>query len=384
MVMLEVPSGRDNGTGYVPGWTPWSTDLPWGGPGEPRRPWNALFGEGGINIDWGRAGTAGGTANPSPAPTPGYQGGQSPFTRVPASAAAASTTDSGMPRSPDAASVWAQGGVNVIRAEQEKRLLDPSNPNSLFSMMAGKQYVGIEDNAEWIRQGNVPFLGYDAKGGVYGNPYQLPEYTVDEVGATLQRMSAEELADFRSRAIAAGIWDPDVYPSSYGVTQEDIRIMSSLMAQANWGKATSWQSLLYELEQNPNPEVAEGLEGDGGSGSGFEPSTTTNIVYSKTSLDAGRSYMRALAAELLGREPSDAEVRRYIGALNRVENRRPSITETTRTMGDNENDIINTSRVKQNAPDVGEFLRQRIESGNAGEKATYQAQNYFARLLEVI
>jgi hypothetical protein len=156
--------------------------------------------------------------------------------------------------------------------------------------------------------------------------------------------------------------------------------MSSLMSQANWSKATSWEGLLYELEQNPNADLA----GGGGGAGSTEPQTTIEKVYSKTSVDAGRSYIRAYMAELLGRGPTESEVTRYVGALNRMENRRPQVTESTTSMGGNENTTISERRTTQNAPDVAETLRRKVEEGNPVEKATYQAQNYFDRLMAVI
>lgn len=362
MVMLSL---NNQGDGWS-GWTPPGIDLPWGGPGEPRRPWSN------VRIDWSTPRSQERQATQQQAPWWEGRPTANQFAR----------TASGMPRSPDAASVWAQGGVSGVRAAQDSALWDPNNENSLFGMMGTKQYVGIENNAEWINGGWLPQLGYDAKAGPYGNPYQLPEYLVSDVGSTLQSMTDEELSKFRQRAIAAGLWNPDVFPSAYGVTEEDMRIMSSLMSQANWSKATSWDALLYELEQNPNADLGEG--GSGSGSGGFEPSTTTQKVYSKTSVEAGRSYLRAYMAELLGRAPTDSEVSRYVASLNRVENRRPQITETTRTMGDNENDIISTTRTLGNAPEPTEFLRREVEEGNTAEKNTFQAQNYFDRLMSVI
>jgi hypothetical protein len=292
--------------------------------------------------------------------------------------------------SADAASVWAQGGVVAIRERQEAWLLDPNNDvNNLYAMMSDDNgnpiaYVGIPNNKRFIDQGGLPFLGYDAKGGIYGMPYQIPEYTVDEVNTTLNRMSPEELQAFRRQAIEAGLWDENVFPSAFGPTDEDRRIMSALMSQANWSKATSWEALLGEYVQNPNFRLEDaqfGSEGD----TGYEgPITRREIVYSKTSVDAGRSYIRQLMYQMAGREPTDDEVRRYVAALNRLEAANPQITETVTEMGETERDEVSTQTTEGQMPVPQEVLRRQVEGDNEEEQFTYQAQGYFNRLLEVI
>jgi hypothetical protein len=293
----------------------------------------------------------------------------------------ARTPTSGL-RSPDAIEIASQGGVGVVQDRQEKAALERAR-----LAMQGQQYVGIEDTSSFLDQGLLPFLGYNAKAGNSAQVYQMPEYTVDMVGPALQRMNDAELAEFRRRAVAAGLFeDNDMVPSAYGPTAQDYRAMEMLMSRANYTKATTWEQTLGELVENP------GLNAPGsGSGSGVDytgPMTDRSIIYQQTSIDAGRSILRNTMRELIGREPTDAEVRSYVAALNRRERSTPEITETVTDMVMNSQDQqtgrTSTTRVEQNAPVPTEVLRSQVEEGNAGEKFTFQAQDYFSRLMEVI
>lgn len=309
---------------------------------------------------------------------------RTPSTSTPLTSSTATRTGS-LPRSADAASVWARGGAGQVQSSQLAYSDEFLQTWVQQQVRDQRQYVGIDDLAQWasgLGVSPVPYLGSGVKGPSESLLYQLPEYEEFEVNATLQRMSPTELADFREKAKKAGLYDdqdylpptPDVYPS-------DVAVMARLMAEANLTKARSWQDALARRVFNPSGE----LEGTGIAGAGEEdmgPQTQRSIIYSRTSVDAGRSILRNTMRELIGREPTDQEVSEYVAALNRRERRRPTIVETVSEMGDNE--VTSTRRTLQEAPDAGETLRRQVESKNAGEEFTYQSQDYFSRLMEII
>lgn len=320
--------------------------------------------------------------------------GYSPATENSFGRTSTTSSTSGL-RSPDAISVWntprvtnpltgqPYSAVGSAQIRQDEAALERARRG-----MAGQQYVGIEDAGAFIDQGLLPFLGYNAKAGNNAQVYQLPEYTVDMVGPALQRMTPDELAAFRQRAVAAGLYeDNDMVPSAYGPTAQDYRAMEMLMSRANYTKATTWDQTLGELVENPGlnaPGSDSGSLADEYRG----PMTDRSIIYQKTSIDAGRSILRNTMRELIGREPSDAEVRAYVAALNRRETSTPEIVETVTDMTYNSQDqqtgSTQTRKVVQTSPVPQEVLRSEVEGGNAGEKFTFQAQDYFNRLMEVI
>lgn len=317
--------------------------------------------------------------------TPGYSPAlENPYARTAATSG---------PRSPDAAEVWATQpvvdpitgrtltGAAAAQQRQTSAALERARQG-----MAGQQFVGIEDAVAFVDQGLLPFLGYNAKAGNSAQNYQLPEYTVDMVGPALQRMTPEELAAFRKAGVAAGLYDDsDLVPSAYGPTGQDYRVMEMLMSRANYTKAKTWQQALQEVVDNP------GANAPGGAGAAADytgPMTARDIIYQRTSIDAGRSILRNTMRELIGREPTEAEVRSYVSALQRREQSSPQITEQVSEMVLNaqgqKTGSTTTQKVIQDAPLPQEVLRASVEEGNAKEKFTFQAQDYFSRLMEVI
>jgi hypothetical protein len=162
-------------------------------------------------------------------------------------------------------------------------------------------------------------------------------------------------------------------------------VLGQLMGFANNTRHSSWEAVLAEITTNPNPDLGDGSGSGSGSGSEDDdgPFTQRQVIYQRTSVDAGRSIIRALMTELIGREPSDGEVRAYTAALNRRESRRPQIIEQVSEMGDNDTETI-TRRVLSNSPEPTEVLRRSVEDQNRPEMREYRANQYFERLLQVI
>jgi hypothetical protein len=286
-----------------------------------------------------------------------------------------------LPTSPDAAYVWAVGGVERARDQARERSLA-----IIREYMQGKEWVGIEDNQAWVDQGVTPFLGWgDAKALGGAMVYQKPEYETTMIWSTLNQMSTEELAAFRRQAIRAGLFDDNVVLSDVGPTPADANVLGQLMGFANNTRHSSWEAVLAEITTNPNPDLGDGSGSGSGSGSEDDdgPFTQRQVIYQRTSVDAGRSIIRALMTELIGREPSDGEVRAYTAALNRRESRRPQIIEQVSEMGDNDTETI-TRRVLSNSPEPTEVLRRSVEDQNRPEMREYRANQYFERLLQVI
>ena len=286
-------------------------------------------------------------------------------------------------RSADAASVWARGGSAEVQSQQ-REWSDAWLRDWAAKMEAdGKQFVGISSLSQWANGlgfSPVPWLGTSVKGPSQGTlGYQLPEYETVDINIVLNQMSPSELANFREKAKQAGLYQADMYPpSDSGPSSADTYVMTQLMARANLTKLTSWEAALDEFVTNPNAA----LDGTGSTYTG--PTTTRSIVYQSTSIDAGRSYLRTLMRNMIGREPTDTEVQEYVAALNRQEQSRPEITEQVSEMGDNENITINTAKLLQHAPVPEEELRRSVEEGNPEEQFTYAAQGYFDRLMEII
>jgi hypothetical protein len=294
-----------------------------------------------------------------------------------------SGSDGGSPLSQE---MRAMGGYGAVVSEQRRRseafltgMTWATNPDGSM-----KQFVGIENPAEWARTLQAPWLGSAATWGTDAMRFQLPEYETWEVAAELDQMSPQELRDFRAAAIRAGLYeDSDFPPSDSGRSPSDLRAMALLMARVNSTPLQNWRQALSELVANPSIELdgtSVGASGEGPTG----PQTTRSIIYQSTSREAGRSILRNQMRELLGREPTDSEVSEYVAALNREEQRRPQIIEAVTEMGDNENETTTTQRLKQDSPEPQEFLREQVEDDNEGEKFTYQAQGYFARLMDII
>lgn len=327
---------------------------------------------------------------------PENQGNRQPGSYVPLSATSAQgepasrqagmsafSRDPSLPRSADAASVWARGGSEAVQRAQ--REYSDQFLQDWVTQQGTTQYVGIEDLGSWANGlgiSPVPLLGTNVTGPNDTMIYQLPEYQTWQINSTLQSMSAPELARFREKAKAAGLYRDDAYlPQSEDVYPADVEVMSMLMTEANITSFDSWEAVLEQRIQNPSGELGDGTE----SGTGYEgPTTQRDIVYNETSIDAGRSILRNLMRSMIGREPSDSEVSQYVSYLNRKERNNPQIVETVSEMGENEGTVINTKRVLQNAPDAQETLLGRVEDKNAGERFTYQAQDFFTRMMEIL
>ena len=306
------------------------------------------------------------------------------------------TTSSGFARTPasspyrgmsaDAASVWARGGTAAIQAAQEAHTPEAWKKWTEDALSRGEQYVGIDDLGAWAAgQGisPVPYLGTNVKGPNSSLLYQAPEYQEFEVNAVIQRMTPQQLADFREAAKAAGLYDDSDYvPLTDYAVPADVAVMRRLMTEANLTQASTWEEALATRVENPSGELD-------GTGFGEEPAysgpvTEKSIIYNETSRDAGRSILRNLMRELLGREPTDTEVAEYVANLNKKEKANPEIVQTVSEMDEGTMTGTSTQTTLGQAPVASEVLRDEVEEGNAAESFTYQAQDYFNHLMQVI
>lgn len=315
------------------------------------------------------------------APSPSSRGGQ----------AAAQTTPVGTNRygtgSALAAEMFAQGQAG--RAARMDEVLGQSRTNVLSSAQGalgpGQSYIGVDVTAPGYQP--VYLGGYSAADAVAlgqlpsgtdpsamgGNYYQAPEYIEGQEWEAGYSMNEDQLADFRAKAVQAGLLDDSVVLGSvFGPADADV--MRNLMYMTNTSSMTTWDQVLDDLiGVGGNPD---NLFGPGGAGNGQPegPTTTTSVTYQKTGVDTGRAILRDLMRSMLGREATDAEVRRYVGALNRAEDNNPQVVETVSDAANNRT----TTRTLETAPDVGEFLYGQVEKKNAPEVFTYRANDFMS------
>ena len=252
------------------------------------------------------------------------------------------------------------------------------NPKSYYTF-SGPDY----------EQSVLPFVNKDvAKQFGIRTGFQAPEYSAENQSmsdpkrgarATVDSMSPEELAQFRSRAVGKGLYDPGT-PLTVLAGPGDYETMAKLMAVSNVTAYQDWRQVLAGVV---NPTTGGGgyiSGGGGGGGGGGGPTNTTQRVFNKTSVDQGRGMLRSLMAEMLGRAPTDDEVRRYTATLNRKESKTPQIVTTAYSGGGSSV----TTRTIANAPEPDEVLRGEIEDVNEEEMERYAANGYMDVLNQMV
>jgi hypothetical protein len=123
-----------------------------------------------------------------------------------------------------------------------------------------------------------------------------------------------------------------------------------------------------------------GSSGGGGGGGASGPQNRVDRIYNKTSVDQGRALLRQTMRELLGREPTDTEVKTYVSALNKQEAKVPQVVSTTYSAGG----TTATQKTLSEAPVADEVLRAQAEGANDEEIAQYKATGFMGTLDSMI
>lgn len=265
--------------------------------------------------------------------------------------------------------------------------------DTLANMAGSAQNYYMPSGFDYEAQ-TLPFVTADkAKQFGITEGWQAPEYSVDNQNLSdsmmsartqLDTMSPEQLAEFRAKGRAKGLYNPNA-PIMAGVAgPADVEVMGSLMAVTNATISPSWD---VTLDQIVNPytggtgyESGGGYGSSGGGSGGSGPTNVTNKVYNKTSVDQGRGVLRSLMSEMLGRAPNDDEVRRYVSALNRKEAAEPQVVTTVYGSGG----ATVTSRTVSNAPEPDEVLREQVEQASPEEMQRYESGGYMNILNQMI
>lgn len=131
-------------------------------------------------------------------------------------------------------------------------------------------------------------------------------------------------------------------------SDSDNQAMIKLLKDANAGGVT-WQ------------EVVKGIASGGGGGAG---TTTTSRSLNLSDSATAQNIAKAGARALLGRDPSETEMKYLTGAISRYEKANPSITTQTQT-GDNSYNVSSTGGATMGGR--GEVIEQAIKSDDALE-----------------
>lgn len=159
-----------------------------------------------------------------------------------------------------------------------------------------------------------------------------------------------------------GMWSADVQ-----------KALASAMGDAN----TMYMSLEDYLRVKGGYKASRDGSG-GGRGSGPSgPRTSVSVSKSVrlTSRASAQSLLKQTLAIELGREPTSAEVARFVSALNKEEKADPTVSTTTTTI--NGSNSSSNTVTKESQVDPGSEAETYAEKVNPAEAHRYQSGNYY-------
>lgn len=218
--------------------------------------------------------------------------------------------------------------------------------------------------------------------------FQLPEYNANDQSLSnpnasartkVDRMSPEELTRFRVQSQAMGLRNPNA-PLTVGPSAGDYDAMAAAMAQVNVSPYTSVEQYLADSINPVSGQAGDFTNYGPGGGGGSGPQNRTERIFNKTSVDQGKGILRSLMAEMLGRAPTDDEVRRYVSALNKKEAATPQVVSVTYGGGG----ATVTTKTVSNAPEPDEVLRDQVEAASPEEMQRYEAGGYMNILNQML
>lgn len=193
-----------------------------------------------------------------------------------------------------------------------------------------QKYLGID--ASMQKYGFIPFtmpmrpadnapegqwVDYEEKLKRAARP---PVYQVSSPYQTLQNMDEASIRGLQQQFAKAGMYPKGYYFIPGRASSQDIKILSDMMGEGNVS-GLPWEEVL---------KIKFGAKAGkfGGSGSGTS-STSTQISYTQTSIANGRALLQKTLGSAIGRDPSDAELKRYMKMVHDAESNSPSRTVTT-------------------------------------------------------
>lgn len=197
-----------------------------------------------------------------------------------------------------------------------------------------QKYLGIDANMQ--KYGFIPFtmpmrpadnapeakwIDYEEKLKRAAKP---PVYKMSSPYQTFQNMDQATIRGLQQQFAQNGMYPKGYYFIPGRASSKDIEILSDLMGEGNVSGLT-WEEIL---------KIKGGVKSGkfGGSGSGTS-STSTQISYTQTSIANGRALLQKTLSSAIGRNPSDAELKRYMKMINAAESNSPSRTVTTSSGG---------------------------------------------------
>jgi hypothetical protein len=208
-------------------------------------------------------------------------------------------------------------------------------------------------------------------GQTSGTAVLSPMYTDASLGQ-YRRMAATDplkLYNYQQALARAGYMSATNASPVYSADFQ--KAMAAAMTDANYN-GLSLDSLLAmrALGQN-NGRVG----GGGGGGGGSSTSTSITKSYNITSRPTAQSLLKQVLAQELGREPTSAEVSRFVKALNKEERANPSINRSTTTSTAKGSSTTSTSTPSK--VDPGAEAEEFGETVSPQERRMFQSSNYY-------
>lgn len=186
---------------------------------------------------------------------------------------------------------------------------------------------------------------------------------------------------------AEGSW-PNLGTSSWG--QSEVDAMAEFMAIANKNpQAAQGPADLPNVRDALLALAAKEAQqagADSGSGGQTYPftqkQTSTNVQISN--LEDARETLRGNITNMIGRVPTDTEVRQFLGKLNDYERAHPSTTTTTTTYKDANNVTVNSSGPRGDQIDPFKISEDYAKKNTPGDYHAYQQLKYYQALSDVM
>jgi hypothetical protein len=238
------------------------------------------------------------------------------------------------------------------------------------------------------RTRNIQMFGRPPEGRITRTDTQFAAQTAtpiykpgDQMSIWIQRQwGQDKIREIQSKMARAGAMDP-ASGSRRGVWGPgEAAGAEAIMGFANL-RGWTFERALDALVMDSDARQQAGLDGSGGSGSGSSaPLTVTDTSYSLSSLDQARQALAAVMAAQIGRKPTDAEVRKFLGQLNAKERKAPVTTTTTRTPSG----AYQTTLQKDRSIDPTEEATRFTQAQKPGEVEAYGEVSYYDILASVI
>jgi hypothetical protein len=168
--------------------------------------------------------------------------------------------------------------------------------------------------------------------------------------------------------------------AGYG-SADDVDGLWSTETAANVAKAMSDANMMYMslsdylMVKAGYKSARDAQKNGGGAGSGPRTMTSVNRSVRLTSRATAQALLKQTLANELGREPTSAEVARFVSALNKDEKANPTITTSTTTSNGSSSSTSTTT--KESQIDPTSEAETYAETVSPDEAHRYQSGNYY-------